>query len=441
MRRTTLTMMALILIFITTVISAQTKVEDIQTFTLNNGMKFIVLEDHSIPNANMFIFFKVGSRNEYPGITGLSHFFEHMMFNGAKKYGPKMFDRVMEAAGGANNAYTNENVTVYTDFFPSSTLEVIFELEADRIGHLALDDKMVESERGVVLAERITGIENSNFRLLNEQVRAVAFMAHPYRWSVLGYESDIKNWEKSDLQRYYDIYYAPNNALVVITGDVTLGNIKALAQTYFESIPSREPPRPIHTLEPEQLGEKRLVVNKDVSSPNLLIAYHVPETGSKDYYTLDILNAILSDGRSSRFYHSLVNEKQLALRISSYMPPALDPTLLFISAVCARGVDEETLEKAVYQEIDKIIKEGVSESELQKVKNRKLVNFYRIMETIGGKANIIGTYEIYFGSYKKLFNAPEEYKKVTTDDIKAAAVKYFKKSNRTVGILKKIEEK
>ncbi|NIM11304.1 MAG: insulinase family protein [Candidatus Aminicenantes bacterium] len=441
MTRTKLTMMALILIFITTLISAQTKVEDIQTFTLKNGMKFIVLEDHSIPNANMFIFFKVGSRNEYPGITGLSHFFEHMMFNGAKKYGPKMFDRVMEAAGGANNAYTNENVTVYTDFFPSSTLEVIFELEADRIGHLALDDKMVESERSVVLSERITGIENSNYRLLNEQVRAVAFMAHPYRWAVMGYESDIKNWKKSDLQRYYDIYYAPNNALVVITGDVKLENIKALAQTYFEPIPSREPPRPIHTLEPEQLGEKRLVVNKDVSSPNLLIVYHVPETGSKDYYALDILNAILSDGRSSRLYHSLVNEKQLALRISSYMPLALDPTLFYISAVCTRGVDEETLEKAIYQEIGKIINEGVSERELQKVKNRKLVNFYRIMERIDGKANFIGIYEIYFGSYKKLFNAPEEYKKVTTDDIKAAAVKYFKKSNRTVGILKKIEEK
>jgi zinc protease len=169
MRRPKLTMTALILIFITTLISAQTKVEDTQTFTLKNGMKFIVLEDHSIPNAGMFIFFKVGSRNEYPGITGLSHFFEHMMFNGAKKYGPKMFDKVMEAAGGANNAYTNENVTVYTDYFPSSSMEVICELEADRIGHLALDDKMVESERGVVLAERITGIENSNSRLLNQK--------------------------------------------------------------------------------------------------------------------------------------------------------------------------------------------------------------------------------------------------------------------------------
>jgi predicted Zn-dependent peptidase len=421
--------------------SAQTKVEDIREFTLKNGLKFVILEDHSIPNANMYIFFKVGSRNEYPGITGLSHFFEHMMFNGAEKYGPKEFDRVMEAAGGANNAYTNENLTVYTDFFPSSALEVIFDLEADRIGRLALDKKMVESERGVVLSEWTTACENSNSYILSEQVKGAAFLAHPYRWTVLGYESDIRNWSIDDLQRYFDTYYAPNNALVVMVGDINFERVKKMTRTYFESIPSRQPPRPVHTIEPEQRGEKRVYVNKSVSSPNLMIAYHVPQTGSNDYYALDMLDSILSAGKSSRFYSSLVSEQQLALRVSAYMPFALDPNLFYISAVCAAGVDAQTLEKAIYKEIDKIIAEGVSERELQKVKNTKLAGFYRSMETIDGKANTIGAYEIYFGSYKKLFNAPEEYKKVTPDDVKAAAAKYFKKSNRTVGILQTGEEK
>jgi zinc protease len=436
-------MPVLIFLFITftSLIFSLTKVEDIRTFTLKNGMKFIILEDHSIPNANTYIFYKVGSRNEYPGITGLSHFFEHMMFNGAKKYGPKMFDIVMEGAGGANNAYTSENVTVYTNFFPSSALEVIFDLEADRIGHLALDDKMVESERGVVLSEYTTWHENSNYGLLEEQVRAAAFMAHPYRWMVLGYESDIRNWKKSDLQRYFDTYYAPNNALAIIVGDVNVEDVKKLVHRYFDSIPSREPPRPVHTREPEQMGEKRLYVGKDVSSPHLMIVYHVPETGSADYYALDMLESILGTGRSSRLYNSLVNEKQLAVRISAYMSTDLDPTLFSIYAICAGGVDENSVEQAIYEEIDKVINEGVSENELQKVKNRKLVNFYRAMETIDGRADTIGTYEIYFGSYEKLFQAPEEYKKVTTDDIKRVAKKYFKKSNRTVGILKKSEEK
>ena len=151
----------IIIFFFAVTILPQTKVEDIQTFTLKNGMKIIVLEDHSIPNANMYLFWKVGSRNEYPGITGLSHFFEHMMFNGSKKYGPKMFDRTMEANGGANNAYTSENVTVYTDWFPTSAIDVIFDLEADRIANLEFDDKMIESERGVILSERSTGWEYS----------------------------------------------------------------------------------------------------------------------------------------------------------------------------------------------------------------------------------------------------------------------------------------
>ena len=431
----------ILLLLFTSLLSAQLKVEDVKTFTLKNGMKIIVLEDHSIPNANMYIFFKVGSRNEYPGITGLSHFFEHMMFNGAKKYGPKVFDRVMEAHGGANNAYTSEDVTVYTDFFPSSEMEVIFDLEADRIGYLALDDKMVESERKVVMSERITSMENSNFYLLEEQVKGVAFIAHPYRWSVLGYESDIKNWKKSDLQTYFETFYAPNNAVVVMAGDITLENVKTLTEKYFEPIPAQTPPRPVHTKEPQQMGEKRLYVHKKVTSPNIMIAYHVPESRSKDGYALDMLDSILSEGRSSRLYKALIDEKQLAVNIFSVFPEALDPTLFIIFAVCTKETSEEALEKAIYKEIDKIIKEGVTEQELGKVKNRKLMDFYHSMETINRRANTIGTYEIFFGGYEKLFSAPEEYRKVNAGDIQRVAAAYFKKSNRTVGILKKIEEK
>jgi predicted Zn-dependent peptidase len=364
-----------------------------------------------------------------------------MMFNGAQKYGPKMFDRVMEAKGGSNNAYTSENLTVYTDFFPIGTMEVVFDLEADRIAHLALDDKMVESERGVILAERITGMENSNFELLYEQVKGAAFLVHPYRWDIIGYESDIRNWRKSDLQTYFDTYYAPNNAVVVMAGDVTLERVKELTREYFEPIPARTPPRPVHAREPEQLGEKRVYVNRNVSSPNVLVVYHVPETGSPDYYALDMLDSILGKGKSSRLYKALIDEKQLATDVFTFIPESLDPHLFHISAICAKDVDEDTLEKAIYEELDKIIKDGVTEQELQKVKNRKLVGFYRAMETINGKADTIGNYEIFFGGFEKLFNAPEEYRKVTAEDIKRVAATYLKKSNRTVGILKNIEEK
>jgi predicted Zn-dependent peptidase len=416
-------------------VKGQNKVEDVKSFTLDNGMKILVLEDHSIPNANMYIFWKVGSRNEYTGITGLSHFFEHMMFNGSKKYGPKMFDRTMEAAGGSNNAYTTENVTVYTDWFPTSSMATIFDLEADRIENLALDSTMVESERGVVLSERSTGLENSNFRNLSQEVKASAFSAHPYRWPVLGYESDIKNWTLNDLQTYFDTYYAPNNAVVVISGDVTLNQVRQLSKKYFEPIRPQPDPRKIHTVEPPQRGEKRVAVHKKVSTPNLLLAYHVPETKHKDYYALDLLNSILSNGNSSRLYSSLVDDQQLATGIFSYMPVSFDPNLFYIYAIANNDVGAQKLEKGILAVLDNIISNGISELELQKVKNQKLMSFYRTLETINGKSNNIGTYELYFGDFRKMYTAPSEYENVTSDDIRRVARLYFTQANRTVGIL------
>lgn len=435
--------MKIILIFLFSAASlfAQVKADDVQTFTLGNGMKIMVLEKSTIPNANMYIFWKVGSRNEYFGITGISHFFEHMMFNGAKKYGPKEFDRVMEANGGANNAYTSENITAYTNWFPNTALEVIFDLEADRIGHLNFDPQMIESERGVILSERTTGLENNPLEQLWQEVQATAFVAHPYMWPVIGWESDIKNWTKADLENYFHTYYAPNNGLVVITGNVKLDEVKSLAEKYFEPIPAGPKPRTVHTVEPPQMGEKRVFVKREVPSPYLMISFHVPETGSDDYYALDLLSSVLSQGRSSRLYSSLVDNQQLALQVGTMYFDAFDPTLFYFYGISNDGVKASELENAILDEIEKIIKEGVSEGELQKVKNQKLMEFYRTTETINGLSNTIGTYELFFGDYRKLFTAPDDYKRVTKEDIQRVAAKYFVKQNRTVGILNTEEEK
>ena len=415
---------------------AQIKADDVKTFTLKNGMKFLVMEDGSIPNANMYLFYKVGSRNEHPGITGLSHFFEHMMFNGAKKYGPKMFDRTMEFNGGANNAYTTQNVTVYTNWFPVSAMETIFDLESDRIASLSIDPKMVESERGVVLSERSTGLENSPWRMLGEAVNAAAFQEHPYHWSVIGYESDIKNWTKEDLEEYFKTYYAPNNCVVVVSGNVKVAEVKRLAEKYLEPIPANKEPKAVHLLEPPQTGERRVTVQKEVATPYLMIAYHTPETKHKDYYALDILSSVLSSGNTSRLYSALVDKKQMATSVFTGYDETFDPNLFQFYAVTAKGVKEADLENAVYDEIEKVKKEGISTTELQKIKNQKLMEFYNKIETINGKANNVGTYELFFGDYKKMFNAPAEYEKVSIADVKRVANEYFKKSNRTVGVLK-----
>ncbi|TDD93912.1 M16 family metallopeptidase [Flavobacterium cellulosilyticum] len=415
---------------------AQIKADDVKTFTLTNGMKFLVVEDFSIPNANMYFFYKVGSRNEYQGITGLSHFFEHMMFNGAKKYGPKQFDRTMEFNGGANNAYTSENVTVYTDWFPAASTETIFDLEADRISSLSIDPKMVESERGVVLSERRTGLENSPWRLLSQSVQATAFQEHPYHWPVIGYEDDMKNWTQQDLERYFKTYYAPNNCVVVVSGAIKLEKVKEFAKKYLEPIPAQPAPPVVHIVEPEQIGERRITVKKEVETPYLMIGYHTPNSKSEDYYALNILSSVLSSGNSSRLYASLVDSKELATQVFTDYSDTFDPYLFNVYAVANQDVKESDLEQAVYAEIEKIKTEGISEKELQKIKNQKLMEFYNQVETINGKSNNIGTYELFFGDYKKMFDAPANYNKVTIEDVKKVAQKYLIKSNRTVGVLK-----
>lgn len=415
---------------------AQMKADDVKTFTLKNGMKFLVVEDFSIPNANMYLFYKVGSRNEYQGITGLSHFFEHMMFNGAKKYGPKLFDRTMEFNGGANNAYTTENVTVYTDWFPASASEIIFDMEADRISSLSIDPKMVESERGVVLSERRTGLENSPWRLLSQSVQATAFQEHPYHWPVIGYEDDMKNWTQQDLERYFKTYYAPNNCVVVVSGAIKLDQVKRLAEKYLEPIPAQPAPPVVHIVEPAQTGERRITVKKEVATPYLMIAYHTPESKNEDYYALNILSSVLSSGKSSRLYTALVDKQQLATQVSSDFGDSFDPNLFNFYAVANKNINETDLENAIYAEIEKIKTNGISETELQKIKNQKLMEFYSQVETIDGKSNNIGTYEVFFGDYRKMFNAPANYNKITVADVQNVAKKYFIKSNRTVGILK-----
>ncbi len=279
----------------------------VKSHMLKNGMKVLVQEDHAIPNVALYTFYRIGSRNERPGTTGISHFFEHMMFNGAKKFGPGEFDRVMEAFGGHNNAYTSQNITAYQDWFPSSAvnLEKIFEMEADRIRDLAFDPKMIESERGVVASERRTSVDNSNQGILHEQLNATAFTAHPYMWPVVGWMSDIQSWKMEDLQNHFRMGYAPNNATMVVVGDVDTGEVIRLAEKYIEPIAPREAPPKVVTVEPEQKGERRIVVRKPAQLPLVMVAFHIPQTSHPDYYTLEILSNLLASGQSSRLYRRL----------------------------------------------------------------------------------------------------------------------------------------
>ena len=417
------------------VINAAAQQSKITTHTLKNGMKIIVEEDRSIPNVALYIFYRIGSRNERPGTTGLSHFFEHMMFNGAKKYGPKEFDRVMEAAGGSNNAYTSNDLTVYQDWFPRSALERIFDLEADRIENLSFNPEVVESERGVVASERRTSVDGNNFGILSEQLYASAFTAHPYQWPVVGWMVDIENWKMEDLKRHFEMGYSPSNATMVVTGDITPDEIIKLAEKYIEPIKSHNPPPPVTTREPEQMGERRVVIRKFAQLPILMMGYHVPESKNPDYYPLQILETILFSGQSSRMYQRLVDKDQIALFVNGGSGFSFDPTLFEINSQPKAGVEPERLEKAIYEELERIKTQPVTDQELEKAKNIQLANFYRQLKTISGKANVLGSYEVFFGDYRKLFTAADDFSRVTKDDLLRVAKKYFGEKNRTVATL------
>jgi zinc protease len=409
--------------------------QDVRTATLANGMKVIVQEDHNIPNVAMYFFYKIGGRNERPGTTGISHFFEHMMFNGAKKYGPKMFDKTMDDNGGSNNAYTTPDVTVYTDWFPSAALELMFDMEADRIRDLAFDPKIIESERGVVYSERRSGVDNSNGGMLRELAWATAFVAHPYQGPVLGWPSDIESWSMDDLKNHFRMGYAPNNSTLVLVGDLKFEQAMGLAKKYLEPIPRQEPPPPVRTKEPQQMGERRVTLSKPAQLPILQVLYHVPETRHADSPAIRVLQTLLSTGQSSRLYKRMVDGDQIALNAGGGAPNSLDPSVFGFSIQPRSGVDPATVEKALYEELAKLQTQEVGAAELQKAKNQILAGFYRQLKTIEGRANLLGTYEVFEGDYNRLFKADKTIEAVTAADILRVAKTYFTAKNRTVATL------
>ena len=424
---------AIHLLLFAAVASAQD--QPVQTTTLANGMKVLVQEDHDIPNIAMYLFYKIGSRNEHSGITGLSHFFEHMMFNGAKKYGPKQFDIQLERAGGTNNAYTDRDLTAYTDFIPSSALELTFDLEADRIRDLALDPKIVESERGVVYSERRNSTDNNNARMLGEQLRAAAYTAHPYQWPVVGWPSDIESWSMEDLQSYFKMGYAPNNCVLVIVGDTSMAQVATLAKKYLEPISRRDPPPPVRTKEPEQLGERRVVVTKAAQQPLLMAAYHIPEAKHPDFNPLRVLAAILTSGQSSRLYTRLVDTEQAALSVGADADENVDPGLFIVNIQVRSGTGPARAEAILFEEIEKIQASAVGADELQRAKNQLLAGHYRSRKTIAERADMLGKYEVLFDGYARAFSAPQELSAVTAADLQRVAKKYLTAKNRTVATL------
>lgn len=409
----------------------------IVTRTLDNGLKVLVWPDHDIPNVALYTWYRAGGRNEYPGITGIAHYFEHMMFNGTATREPGEFDRVMEANGGANNAYTSSDVTVYQDWFPKEALDVVLDLESDRMANLSFDPKVVESERGVVYSERRSSVDNNNIGALLEQVRATAFIAHPYQFPVIGWPSDIENWSMQDLQSFYRTYYAPNNATMFVVGDVDPDEVLGKIEARFGPIPKQPAPDAVTTVEPEQAGERRLVLEKPgAQAPMLMLAYHIGREADADTRAVELLAEALAGGESSRLHQRLVERDQSAVSVGGFVGAGFDPGLLYLYAVLPPGGDAAKVEAAIGEELAAVAREGIRDSELAKARNQQQAGFWRSLATISGKAQALGEYEVFHGDYRKLFAAPASFESITPSDLAALAGRVFLESNRTVGVLR-----
>lgn len=414
--------------------------DSIASKTLPNGMTIIVWPDHDIPSATYYTFYKVGSRNEHAGITGLAHFFEHMMFNGTTRRAPGEFDRIMEAAGGSNNASTSNDLTIYTDWFPSSALETIFDLESDRMAHLAFDPKVVESERGVVYSERRSSVDNDSMGTLMEQMQATAFLAHPYQIPTIGWPSDIEHWTVTDLKRFFKTYYAPNNAVLVVTGDVTPAQVFRLADKYLAALPRQPAPPAITTVEPEQLGERRIVIDRPgAQTPILAYAFHTGMgAGSQDYPALTLLTTLLAQGQSSRLHQRLIEREQAAVDTGAFAEAGFDPGLLWVYAILPPGGDLAKVEALLDDELARLARDGVTTEELDKARNLNLSAFWRKMATINGKAQTLGEAQVFQGDYRKAFDLPTALAAVTPAQIQTLAAKILRKQNRTTGLLQPV---
>lgn len=407
----------------------------IQTRTLANGLQVIVWPDHRIPSVALYNWVRVGSRNEGSGTTGLAHFFEHMMFNGTARRAQGEFNRLLEGSGGSDNAYTTQDVTVYHETFPRSALELVFDLESDRLARLAFEPKVVESEREVVYSERRLRIEDSNPAFLAEQVQAAAFIAHPYRIPTVGWPSDIKAWTLNDLQNFYHTWYAPNNCTLVVVGDVEPAQVFALADKYYGPI-ARGPTTPtVRTVEPEQSGVRRVTIERRAQNPLLQVAWHAVSADDPRAPALNLLQTILTEGDASRLNQLLVEDRKLAVDVASGWPEGFNPSIYSVYATLAEGASTSELEQALNVEIARLLQSGVTPAELARAKNQVTASFWRGVSTLDGRAQLLGEYAVLHGDYHKLFSAPAAYERVSAAQVLAVAHDVFKPEQRTVGVL------
>jgi zinc protease len=402
---------------------------------LPNGLKVILLENHKAPLLTFQIWYRVGSRNEAWGKTGLSHVLEHMMFKGTEKVGPEEFSRIVQENGGNLNAFTSRDYTAYFENISSDRVEVAIELEADRMQNLILREDDFRTERMVVMEERRLRTDDNPGAVLVEQLEATAFQIQPYHWPIIGWMQDLERLTLDDLKSYYHTYYPPSNAFLVVVGDFNREDLLSKIEKTFGSIPKGVAPDQEKGRESPQLGERRVIVKKEAQLPSLVMGYHVPNLKESDSHVLDVIAALLSGGKTSRLYQSLVRGKQLVLSADAdHSLLSKDPSLFYLWADPLPGKEVTEVEKALDQEVERLQRELVNERELEKVKNQLESSFIFAQDSLFFQAMVLARYEI-VSTWKGVDDYIPSIRSVTPTDIQRVAKQYLIPDNRTVAIL------
>jgi zinc protease len=393
--------------------------------TLPNGLRIRVLEERAAPTVSYYTFFQVGSRNERPGLTGISHLFEHMMFNGAARYGPKEFDRILESQGGHSNAYTSTDLTAYYQDFAAEALATVVDLEADRMGSLALTPETLEQERQVVLEERRLRTENSIQGLLEEQLEGLVFQAHPYRWPVIGWTEDIRRISRDDCLAWFRVYYAPSNAAVYVVGDVDAAETVELLRGAYRDIPAGPPAPPVPAGEPPQRGPRRAAIRYPAQAPALMAGWRAPAARDREAPVLDLLQAALAMGESSRLRRTLVEETELAVSVHVGYGWRIDPGLFTVFAELAPGVRPSRAEAVLMRELERVARRGIGVAELRRARRLLRSAVLHEMATHGGVAHALGQAEALLGDWRAAGRSLEQYAAVEASDVRRAAARWL----------------
>jgi zinc protease len=405
---------------------------EVHRYVLPNGLKLLVLEDSSSPTFAYETWFRVGSRDEEVKYTGLAHLFEHLMFKGTKNLPEGQLDRLLEQAGAeGENAFTSRDYTAYVQELPKDKLDLIAKLESDRMVNLVVNDQSFKTEREVVQNERRMRNENSPDGLMYQEIFGLAFQKHSYRWPVIGYAEDLERMSSKEPREFYENFYAPNHATIMVVGDVKAPEVLRTIVKYYGDLKAKNLPERIIPREPEQTVARHKTIKLNVQVQKLMVAYPVPAVTHEDIPVLEVMRTALTNGKSSRLSKALV-DAGITTSIDTYDLDDKDPSILIFIANLQRGKKATQAEEVMLAEIEKFKRSPISATELERAKNALQTQFYEGLSTPGEKANFLGHYETVSDSFRTGVDIFTKISAVTATQIQAAAKKYLNPNSRSV---------